>query len=124
MLVYYYYQFVYKLVYYNNKTENALKLCTAEPSSSPKPITTSKANGRRLHLDAKLKRLLFGNTLKSRHPAFFADSAVEKLMYIHRSRCAEHRNFTRPAKLSKFRARSTQGLCSRKIRTQVLDTVE
>lgn len=23
MLVYYYYQFVYKLVYYNNKTDNA-----------------------------------------------------------------------------------------------------
>lgn len=67
MLVYYYYQFVYKLVYYNNKTDNA------DPSSFTSILdnsSTSKTDRQHFASSSKLNHFTSPNC---RQGSFSAD---------------------------------------------------
>lgn len=91
--VYYYYQSVYKLVYYNNKSENASKRRSLHPPERQEPIA---AHGNGAHQFAWRQMSAAGSSpkpLPTAVPACVANASVEKPRHIHRTGCAEHGNF-------------------------------
>lgn len=121
VLVYYYYQFVYKLVYYNNKTDKA------KSATRTSTLNTACQEKRLLTVLQKLPSTSSSRLQAACKTAFSlisAKPAVEKSMYIHRIGCAERSVYCVSQNLSTFRSTSTHALSCQKKRRQVFDTVE
>lgn len=114
MRVYYYYQFVYKLVYYNNKTNSANPAATATGSTTCQPprqcaLSSSNIVGQ----DRPWTTICLQIACRNAFQGIVGDALVEKPRHIHRIVCAERGHFCFARKLSTFRSNFTQALFSR-----------